>query len=232
MQQQKTELALLADDVRARGPAEGTTGIGRPDEINDLIDIERVRSGEIRLHRHTVDMADAVRTAVATFTCDTQSTRSIEVATEPAWVDVDPTRLAEMMTNIFANAVQYTQPGGHIRVSLHADGNDAVVTIEDKSLGISAGLLPFIFDPSVQADRTPARTQTGLGIGLTLVRQLAELHGGTVAAASAGEGHGSMFTVRLPQVSPLRRFTAEPDPQQPRQIPLIDTAPTLYRDPL
>ena len=176
-------------------------------------------SEEIRLQRQTVDMADAVRTAVATFTCDAQLKRSIEVATEPAWVDVDAMRLAQVLTNIVANAVKYTQPGGHIRVSLHADGNDAVVTIEDTGLGISAGLLPFIFDQYVQADRTFDHTQAGLGIGLTLVRRLVELHGGTVVAASAGEGRGSTFTIRLAQVSPLREFTATPGPPARRASP-------------
>jgi signal transduction histidine kinase len=172
--------------------------------INDLLDVERVVSGKIRLHRQTVDMAEAVRTAVATFTCDTHLKRSIEVSTEPAWVDVDAMRLAQVLTNVVANAVKYTQPGDHIRVSLRADGNDAVVTVHDTGLGISARLLPFIFDQYVQADRTLHHAQGGLGIGLTLVRRLVELHGGTVVAASPGEGHGSTFTVRLAQVYPAR----------------------------
>ena len=137
--------------------------------INDLLDVERVVSGKIRLHRQTVDMAEAVRTAVATFACDAQLKRSIEVSTEPAWVDVDPMRLAQVLTNIVANAVKYTQTGGRIRVSLHADGNDAVVTVEDTGLGISARLLPFIFDQYVQADRTLDHAEGGLGIGLSLI---------------------------------------------------------------
>ncbi|PYR79085.1 MAG: hypothetical protein DMF87_12275 [Acidobacteria bacterium] len=178
-----------------------------------------VVSEEIRLQRQTVDMADAVRSAVATFTCDDQLKRSIEVRTEPAWVDVDAMRLAQVLTNIVANAVKYTQPGGHIRVSLHADGNDAVVKIEDTGLGISAALLPFIFDQYVRADRTVDHTQAGLGIGLTLVRRLVELHGGTVIAASAGEGRGSTFTVRLAQVSPLRECTATLGPPDAGRAP-------------
>jgi two-component system, sensor histidine kinase len=194
--------------------------------INDLLDVERVVSGKIRLHRQAVDLADAVRTAVATFTCDAQLKRSIEVSTEPAWVDVDPMRLAQVLTNIVANAVKYTQTGGRIRVSLHADGNDAVVTIEDTGLGISARLLPFIFDQYVQADRTLDHAQGGLGIGLTLVRRLVELHGGTVTAESAGEGHGSTFTVRLARVYPERERTDTPVPPErrarPRRVLLIE----------
>ena len=194
--------------------------------INDLLDVERVVSGKIRLHRQTIDMADAVRSAVATFTCDAQLKRSIEVTTEPAWVDVDAMRLAQVLTNIVANAVKYTQPGGRIAVSLHADGSDAVVTIEDTGLGISARLLPFIFDQYVQADRTLDHAEGGLGIGLTLVRRLVELHGGTVAAASAGEGHGSTFTVRLAQVSPGRESRGMAGPPErrarPRRVLLIE----------
>lgn len=204
MQQQKTWLAPLVNPVRAHALPKRATGIRRPDEIGEPIDVEPVVSEEIRLNRRTVDMADAIRTAVATFTCDAELNRSIDVSTEPAWVDVDATRLAQVLTNIVANAVRYTQPGGHIRVSLHADGNDAVVIIEDTGLGISAGLLPFIFDQHVRADRTLDPTQAGLRIGLTRVRRLVQLHGGTVVAASAGEGRGSTFTVRLAQVSPLR----------------------------
>jgi two-component system, sensor histidine kinase len=172
--------------------------------INELLDVERVVSGKIRLHRQTINMADAVRSAVATFTCDPSLKRTIEVTTEPAWVDVDAMRLEQVLTNILTNAVKYTQPGDRIRVTLRADGCDAVVTVEDTGLGISARLLPFIFDQYVQADRTLDHARGGLGIGLTLVRRLVELHGGTVIAASAGEGRGSTFTVRLAQVSPSR----------------------------
>jgi two-component system, sensor histidine kinase len=194
--------------------------------INDLLDVERVVSGKIRLHRQTIDMADAVRSAVATFTCDPQLQRSIDVTTEPAWVDVDAMRLAQVLTNIVANAVKYTKAGDRIAVSLHADGSDAVVTIEDTGLGISARLLPFIFDQYVQADRTLDHAQGGLGIGLTLVRRLVELHGGTVVASSAGEGHGSTFAVRLAQVSPGRESMGMPGPPErrarPRRVLLIE----------
>ena len=192
------ESATRAHDVIARQVSHVTH------LINDLLDVERVVSGKIRLHRQTVDMADAVRSAVATFTCDAGLKRTIEVTTEPAWVDVDAMRLEQVLTNILTNAVKYTQPGDRIRVTLRADGCDAVVTVEDTGLGISARLLPFIFDQYVQADRTLDHAGGGLGIGLTLVRRLVELHGGTVVAASAGEGHGSTFSVRLAQVSPSR----------------------------
>ena len=175
--------------------------------INDLLDVERVVSGRIRLNRQPLDLAEAVRRAVATFTGDTGLDRFIEVSTEPAWVDVDAMRLEQVLTNLVANAVKYSPSGGRIRVGLRSDGCDAVLTVEDAGSGISPRLLPFIFDMYVQADRTLDRARGGLGIGLTLVRRLVELHGGTVTASSAGEGHGSTFTMRLTQISSDRKPT-------------------------
>ena len=107
------------------------------------------------------------------------------------WVDGDADRLEQVLTNIVTNAIKYTPPGANIRVSLRADGGDAVLSVEDSGFGISPRLLPFIFDMYVQADRTLDRARGGLGIGLTLVRRLVELHGGTVVASSEGEGRGS-----------------------------------------
>jgi CheY-like chemotaxis protein len=194
--------------------------------INDLLDVERVVSGKIRLNRQPLDMAEAVRRAVATFTGDARLDRHIDITTEPVWIDGDVVRFEQVLTNIVTNAVKYTPPGGRIRVALHADGNDAVLTVEDTGFGISPRLLPFIFDLYVQADRTLDRSRGGLGIGLTLVRRLVELHGGTIVASSEGEGHGSRFTVRLKQspsardssgtsFSPERRAT-------PRRVLLIE----------
>jgi PAS domain S-box-containing protein len=169
--------------------------------INDLLDVERVVSGKIRLNRRPLDMAEAVRRAVATFTLDSRLERHIDVSTEPVWVDGDAVRLEQVLTNIVTNAVKYTPPGGQIRVVLSADGDDAVLSVEDTGLGISPKLLPFIFDMYVQSDRTLDRAQGGLGIGLTLVRRLVELHGGTIVASSEGDGYGSRFTVRLKQIA-------------------------------
>jgi PAS domain S-box-containing protein len=194
--------------------------------INDLLDVERVVSGKIRLNRQPLDMAEAVRRAVATFTGDTRLDRHIEISTESVWVDGDAVRLEQVLTNIVTNAVKYTPPGGRIRVALRADGGDAVLSVEDTGLGISPRLLPFIFDLYVQADRTLDRARGGLGIGLTLVRRLVELHGGTIAASSEGEGHGSRFTVRLRQVSSARTSSGLSFPPEhrakPRRVLLIE----------
>jgi len=172
--------------------------------IADLLDVERVVSGKIRLNRRPLDLADAVCRAVATFTGDTRLDRQFEIRTEPVWVEGDAVRLEQILANMVTNAIKYTPAGGRIRVDLCADGGDAVLSVEDSGVGISPRLLPFIFDLYVQADRTLDRAQGGLGIGLTLVRRLIELHGGTIVAASEGEGHGSRFTVRLKQVAPAK----------------------------
>ena len=194
--------------------------------INDLLDVERVVSGKIRLQRQPLDMAEAVRRAIATLTSDVELDREIELSTEPAWVDADPVRLEQVLTNIVANAVKYTPSGARIRIALRADGNDVVLTVEDTGFGISPRLLPFIFDMYVQADRTLDRAQGGLGIGLTLVRRLVELHGGTIVAASDGEGHGSTFTIRLAQISAARGSAAVSAPPErrarPRRVLLIE----------
>lgn len=168
--------------------------------IDDLLDIERVNSGKIRLHRQPLDLAEVVRRAADTFATDTRLDRHIDVRTEPAWVDGDAVRIEQVLTNLLSNAVKYTPPGGQIRVALGADGADAVLSVEDSGFGIAPSLLPFIFDMYVQADQTIDRARGGLGIGLALVRRLVELHGGTVDASSDGEGQGSKFTVRLRKI--------------------------------
>jgi signal transduction histidine kinase len=168
--------------------------------IDDLLDVERVISGKIRLERQPLDIAETVREAVAAFTDDPKLDRQVETSTEPVWVDGDASRLQQVLTNLIGNAVKYTPPGSRIRVGVRADGGDAVISIADEGFGISSSLLPVVFDLYVQADRTIPHARGGLGIGLPLVRRLVELHGGSVAAASDGEGRGSTFIVRLKQV--------------------------------
>jgi len=193
--------------------------------ISDLLDVERVVSGKTRLNRQPLDMAEAVRRAVATFTGDAALDRHIDISTEPVWVDGDPVRLEQVLSNMLTNAVKYTPPGARIRVGLRADGADAVLSVEDTGFGISARLLPFIFDLYVQADRTLDRAQGGLGIGLTLVRRLVELHGGTIAASSEGEGHGSLFTVRLRRIAETKSSDVSFPPERrarPRRVLVIE----------
>jgi signal transduction histidine kinase/ActR/RegA family two-component response regulator len=194
--------------------------------INDLLDAERVVSGKIRLERRPLDMAEAVRRAVATFAGDPRLARHIDISAAPLWVDADAVRLEQVLSNVLTNAIKYTPPDGQIRVALHADGNDAVLIVEDTGFGVSAELMPFIFDMYVQADRTLNRAQGGLGIGLPLVRRLVELHGGTIDASSAGEGQGTTFTLRLKQVPSTGAssgISLTPDRHaKPRRVLLIE----------
>jgi PAS domain S-box-containing protein len=199
--------------------------------IEELLDVERVVSGKIRMDRRPLDLAEAIERAVATVTGGSRLERLIEVSSEPVWVEGDPVRLEQVLTNLLTNAVKYTPRGGRIRVTLRADAGDAVLSVEDTGFGISPRLLPFIFEMYVQADRTLARARGGLGIGLSLVRHLVELHGGTIEASSGGEGHGSTFVVRLKQIPATGADVGEPGSRdrrmRPRRVLLIeDSAPS------
>ena len=193
--------------------------------IDDLLDVERVVSGKLQLNRRPLDMAEAVRRAVRSVTGDTGLDREIDVSTEPAWIDGDAVRIEQVLTNMVTNAVKYTPPGGRIRVVLRGDGDDALLTVEDTGVGIPPELLPRIFDMFIQGDRTLDRSRGGLGIGLTLVRRLVELHGGTIMAASDGNGRGSRFTVRLARIAatcaPAPAVTPM-DRAEPRRVLLIE----------
>jgi signal transduction histidine kinase/ActR/RegA family two-component response regulator len=187
--------------------------------INDMLDVERVVSGKIRLNREPLDLAEIVRQVVATFVANPGLNRTIDIAAETVWVDGDPQRLQQVLTNVITNAVKYTPNGGHIAVKLRPHGGDAVLTVEDSGFGISARLMPFIFDLYVQADRTLDRAQGGLGIGLTLVRRLVELHGGTIVASSEGEGYGSRFTLRLKEIPAAVAFVGVSNLRERRAMP-------------
>jgi signal transduction histidine kinase len=214
------DTARRAQDVIARQVAHVTH------LINDLLDVERVVSGKIRLNRRPLDLAAAVRHAADTFAGDALKDRYLDVATEPVWVEADPDRFEQVLTNLIANAIKYSSHGARIRVTVRAEGGDAVIAVEDTGFGISPRLLPFIFDLYVQADRTLDRAQGGLGIGLTLVRRLVELHGGTIVASSDGEGQGSCFTVRLKEIlsrAPVYATSAPAERRaRPRRVLLIE----------
>src|SRR5262249_6622539 len=124
--------------------------------------------------------------------------QGVSVEGRPVWVDGDTTRLEQVVTNLVSNALKFTPTGGTIRIWVGTEDGGAVLRVSDTGVGMGADLLPRIFDLFVQGDQPPERSSGGLGIGLTLVRQLVELHGGRVEARSAGAGQGSVFTVRLP----------------------------------
>ena len=168
--------------------------------VDDLLEVGRVVTGKIVLDRRAIDFADLVHRAVAVFS-ERRSDQQLDIKTQPAWIEGDIVRMEQIVTNIVGNAVKYTPAGGSIRVCLAIEGGDAVLRVEDTGYGIAPELLPRVFDLFVQGERTLDRAQGGLGIGLTLVRRLVTLHGGSVSAFSEGPGRGSVFTVRVPMIA-------------------------------
>jgi PAS domain S-box-containing protein len=171
--------------------------------VDDLLDVSRAMSGKIVLERQTLDLADVVRRVLATFADRTQG-YALLVEIQSVWVAGDVVRLEQLITNLLENALKYTPRGGEIQASVRQEGGTAVFSVRDTGVGIPADLIHRIFDLFVQGDHSLDRTEGGLGIGLTLVRRIAELHSGSVEAASEGIGRGSRFTVRLPAATPPR----------------------------
>jgi len=170
--------------------------------VDDLLDLSRAMSGKIVLARRALNLSDIVAGCIDTFRAAGRLDRH-EVTHDiaPCWVDGDPTRLEQVASNLLDNAVKYTPSGGHIHVAVARRGGDSVLTVADDGVGIGADLLPRIFELFVQEASSLDRSRGGLGIGLSLVRRLVELHGGAVDVGSAGHGQGSTFTVRLPHVA-------------------------------
>lgn len=169
--------------------------------VEDLLDLARVRSGKLTLRRESIDLQTAFPTAVefSHLLVDAHK-HHLEVATsaEPLWVNGDPTRLAQVVSNLLTNAAKFTPAGGHIQLTAAREDGVAVVRVRDDGAGIPQEMLSRVFDLFTQIGAAGDDRAGGLGIGLSLVRQLVELHGGTVAAFSDGPGRGSEFVVRLP----------------------------------
>ena len=169
--------------------------------IDDLLDVARITTGKIELKKTIVDLNEVVASAVET------SLPAIEKAQHelrlnlhdgPLMLDADEVRIGQVIGNLLTNAAKYTPQGGKISISLTREGEEAIVAVSDSGIGIPSDALESVFDMFNQIERSLGHSQGGLGIGLSLVRQLASLHGGSVSAASEGEGKGSTFTVRLP----------------------------------
>ena len=172
--------------------------------LDDLLDVSRISRGKIALQREPTDLNAVVKRAVAGGEDAIEGREqklTIRLPADPAWIDGDPTRLEQVVLNLLGNASRYTRDGGRITIGLDAGdrarGTEHVLRIDDSGEGIPSEMLETIFEPFVQGNRQGA-TRGGLGLGLTLVRQLVELHGGSVRATSSGPGEGSRFEVRLP----------------------------------
>jgi len=169
--------------------------------VNDLMDVSRITRGKISLNKAPVALAEILASATETSQPAIDNARhtfTVSLPAEPLMLQADKVRLTQVFANLLNNAAKYTDSGGRIWLGAHRDGDTAVVRVRDNGTGIDAAALPHVFEMFAQAHAPSDRHQGGLGIGLTMVRKLVELHGGTVQASSAGSGQGSEFVVRLP----------------------------------
>jgi CheY-like chemotaxis protein len=170
--------------------------------LDDLLDAARVSSGKITLSTEPLVLADVLQQAVETTQPSVQERRQrlqVELPPESVVVEGDQVRLTQVFTNLLANASKYTPDGGTLRLTARADDGEVTVGIEDNGNGIAPEIIPFIFDLFTQGPRALARSEGGLGVGLNVVRNLVNMHAGTVTAESRGAGQGSYFTVHLPR---------------------------------
>ncbi|MEF9929644.1 MAG: ATP-binding protein [Massilia sp.] len=188
--------------------------------IDDLLDIARISGGKLELKRERTGLAAILASAVETsmpLIDAGQHALTVDLPDVALPVDADATRIAQVVANLLNNAAKYTPTGGQIALSARRDGLDAVITVRDSGVGIAADALAGVFEMFSQIGRTVDRSQGGLGIGLSLVRRLVEMHGGSVAATSAGANAGSIFTVRLPLAA--EAVQAGPAPGEPAPAP-------------
>jgi len=170
--------------------------------VDDLLDVSRISHGRLRLQRERIDLRVVVSNAIETLQSDIKERNhrlAVALPDAPVWLQADPWRLEQVFVNLVANASKYTDAGGELAAWMHTRDGQVMVRIRDSGIGIAPDSLPHIFDLFRQTDEAAARSRSGLGIGLALVRNLVESHGGSVTAASAGLGKGSEFTVRLPR---------------------------------
>jgi signal transduction histidine kinase/CheY-like chemotaxis protein len=192
--------------------------------IDDLLDVSRIGQHKMELRRARVALADVVENAVETARPAIEAEGhefSVSLPSEPIFLDLDLTRLAQVLSNLLTNSAKYTNPGGHIWLTAERRGDEIVVSVRDTGIGIPADALPHVFDMFSQVDRSIERSTGGLGIGLALVKGLVEMHGGNVTAESEGVGKGSTFTVRLPALAATDRPepAAAPGDERPSAAP-------------
>jgi signal transduction histidine kinase/CheY-like chemotaxis protein len=195
--------------------------------VDDLLDVSRVTLGKIILKRQSVNLGEVAERCLYDLGLAALAASHglhVEEDTEPALVSGDPVRLEQVVCNLLQNAIKYTPRGGTIRLCVRRTGEEAVIRVSDDGVGISADMLPRIFEPFTQVESSRTRSEGGLGLGLPLVRSLVELHGGEVEAFSEGQGQGTEFVVRLP----LRTGDAA---QRPARRPGRATAPATGTAP-
>ena len=195
--------------------------------LDDLLDVARITRGRITLRNEVVDLRDPARSAIealAPFMAERETDLHVEIPDEPVLVLGDPARLQQVQANLLSNASKYSPQGAHVSFTLRVEGEQAVIRVRDDGQGIEPAMLPRIFDLFVQGEQSLARSEGGLGIGLTLLRSLVELHHGRVEAHSEGAGRGSEFSVYLPlaPLSALRGEAAAEAPHRVRTVVLVE----------
>jgi signal transduction histidine kinase/ActR/RegA family two-component response regulator len=198
--------------------------------IDDLLDISRISHGKVGLKPERISLASVVESAleaVRPLFLGRRHALDVALPEAPVFLQGDPVRLAQILTNLLSNAARYTEPGGHVRVGAACESGTVTVRIVDSGIGIPETALPDIFTMFNQVADSPASVRGGLGIGLALAKQLAELHGGSLSAASEGRGRGSTFTLRLPLAAAAARppeieAPSRAAPATPRRVLVVD----------
>jgi CheY-like chemotaxis protein len=188
--------------------------------VDDLLDVSRVMRGKVELRKEPVELATIIARAVETAKPLIEVQRhqlDISVSPESLLLDADPIRLAQVVGNLLTNSAKYMESGGHIWLTAQRDGDQAVLAVRDAGIGIAPDMLPHVFELFVQADNAATKAQGGLGIGLTLVKNLIEMHDGSVEVHSAGLGKGCEFVVRLPLA--LQKSQQLADEERAAKIP-------------
>ena len=180
--------------------------------VDDLLDVARVTRGQIELRRNIVDLgaiASAAVSSVYQLAEERDQALSVNLPGAPLWVDGDAVRLEQIIVNLLTNAVKYTEDGGSIRVGLGRERGQVTLRVSDSGIGLAPDMLGKVFELFIQGERGGARPESGLGIGLTIVKRLVELHGGSIRADSEGPGRGSTFEVRLPAAAAAPQADAD-----------------------
>lgn len=186
--------------------------------VDDLLDISRITQGKIKLRRERIELKTAVEMALETsrgLIDESKNELTVTMPFKPIFIDADLTRVTQIILNILNNAAKYSDPGGQISLVTSRDENNAVISIRDTGLGIAPEILPNIFEMFGQGDYHGEPVRGGLGIGLSVVKKLSEMHGGSVQAFSEGKGCGSEFIVRLPLAAEQSAATPAPPPSEP-----------------
>jgi CheY-like chemotaxis protein len=197
--------------------------------VDDLLDVTRVTTGKVRLDKRLLHLGELVENLVSEWrSAGRLDHHDVSVEAEAAWLLADETRMEQVLGNLIGNALKYTPMGGRVSIRVRQDAGSALIEVQDTGIGILPHLLPTVFDLFVQGDRALDRAQGGLGLGLTLVKALAVLHGGTVEAKSDGPGLGALLSVRLPLVSApapesdSARVRSQSTPGIPRRVLLVE----------